>query len=97
MPKDTAAMLKRCCNPLGDGGGPSNRAGYMTACTARQLIILLRGQNPAPRPLQLPDAVHQVEGVQQGRAPETRERCRCSAFSNSRSPTRRRQGSDGRR
>ena len=72
MPAVTAATPKPCRSPLGEAGTPSSPAACITACTARQPVIR------APRPeahaaafaapcVQFANAVHHVEGIEQGR------------------------------
>jgi hypothetical protein len=67
-----AATPKPWRRPFGEACGPSSRAACMTAWTARQPVMRDQGQRRSPRPfaalgLPLADAVHQVEGVEQGR------------------------------
>lgn len=67
-PRDTACTPKPCRSPW-DRRGPLGMPAAAITSRTRQAVMRLQGQSrasPRPRRLGLADAVHQVEGVEQG-------------------------------
>ena len=103
IPTDTAATPNPCRSPLGEACGPSSPAASITAVHGAPAGHPAPGPEALPAPLataglQLADAVHQVERLEERRRHgHGTEDPGAAVSSSSRRPARRRPGRPGRR